>query len=75
VSSSVPTFADLPEGVRETLEPHRHRVTLERGKKHLKVRIDGILVCVCSRGSGDGAPRLQRNAVATIRRWLRGLKP
>ena len=51
--------------------------TVELGKKHIKVRLDGHLVLVTSRGKktgDDSSPTQLKNGVAHIRRCVAAIR-
>lgn len=64
----------LPRELRAELEATGLPWTLERGSRHLHLRVGGRLAAILPYGTGASVDRAMRNTIAQIRRTVRQLK-
>lgn len=63
----------LPRELRAELEATGFPWTLERGSRHLHLRVGGRLAAILPYGASADADRAMRNTIAQIRRTARQL--
>lgn len=65
----------IPKTIKRELEATGHPWSVDKGKRHLKVRLCGRMVGILpGDGKGHSADRAAKNIVAQIRRAARDLR-
>lgn len=63
---------EIEPAVRRVLDESGRPWSLEWGRRHRKLVVDGRVVAVVPRCVREGHPRSSLNLLATVRRFLRG---
>jgi len=67
----------IPNEIRAALEQCGHPYSLERGSRHIKIKVAGVLAGILPLGgkANSSDKRSTKNTIAQIRRAARGDKP